>query len=659
MKHGQAVTRGQKESSEPLHFKAGADRKGNSMIIRELRRHGNQLKNHKGNFQSEKIPFRKVYIAACVICTPLHSPAFSQVTQPRINQELIDRFSVERKTGRFALRTSDQIKIGSSEESSLAVSYGPVDGSDFQQSGIPRMAFNQIRKEGTLNYYDYLSIEFNEVNETFRRNTGSSDAFVTQYPTGSTLIVSGDHYIFTDKFGIVIDFSPNERVVTYPDGREIRFMGTSASISFEDRDRPYRSAKNNFGYMLKFTGSSSHIDIQAVNLAVDYCDLTSSTYCSGLTQTRQASANTSAGERVLTDAGGGITRYTFHQLYAFDYERICYVTDYISQCPDPPSWYRWYPVTVTLPGFSSPNYTISHVKKGDIHDDIFVSSVQMGSLLASYNTTKSKFGSWGSNPYNLAFYIDTQMKIGEQLIGNSRAIRPVPEWGSARRALISWTDDLGRQTGYSRDERMEISGETLPEGNNVQIYYDIRNNVSKRVVSPKPGSTLGQEITYLTYPSTCSPSTLAYCNKPTSVTDPNGNMTEYEYNSRGQIEVETRPAPTAGAPRPKKVYTYTPRTAYIKDAAGNIVAAGPAISLPTQMVVCDTTSTCTGGANDILTQYDYGPLSGANNLNLRGVAVTAMGSSGLLETHRTCYKYNYFGEKIAETKPNAGLASCS
>jgi len=123
--------------------------------------------------------------------------------------------------------------------------------------------------------------------------------------------------------------------------------------------------------------------------------------------------------------------------------------------------------------------------------------------------------------------------------------------------------------------------------------------------------------------------------------------------------VETRPAPTVGAPRPKKVYTYALRTAYIKDATGNIVVAGPAISMLTQMVVCDTTSACTGGANDIVTQYDYGPSAGANNLNLRGMAVTAMGSSGFLETHRTCYKYNYFDEKIAETKPNAGLASCS
>jgi len=472
----------------------------------------------------------RLLLAGAVSAILTASPALAQVTQPRINQELVDRFSVERKTGRFALRTSDQIRIGGSEESSLAVSYGPVDGSDFQQSGIPRLVYNQIRKEGTLSYYDYFFVEFNGISDTFRRNTGGSDPLINQYPTGSTLEVSGNHYIFTDKFGVVIDFGPNERVVTYPDGRETRFVGTSASVSFEGKDQTYRSAKNNFGYMLKFTGSGLHIDIQAVNLAVDYCDLANSIACSGLTETRQASITATTGERVLTDAGGGITKYTFQQINAFEYERICYVSDYIVQCPDPPSWYRWYPVTVTLPGFTSPSYTISHVKKGDVHDDIFVSSVQMGSLIGTYNTTKSKFGSWGSNPYNLAYYIDTQVTVGGQSIGNSRAIRPLPEWGSARRALISLTDGLGRQTSYSRDDRMEVAGETLPEGNNVQLYYDSRNNVTERVVSPKAGSGLGQQITHLTYPATCSPSALAYCNKPISVTDPKGNTTDYEYN---------------------------------------------------------------------------------------------------------------------------------
>ena len=53
------------------------------------------------------------------------------------------------------------------------------------------------------------------------------------------------------------------------------------------------------------------------------------------------------------------------------------------------------------------------------------------------------------------------------------------------------------------------------------------------------------------------------------------------------------------------------------------------------------------------TTYDYGPTSGANNLFLRGMSVTADGV-----THRTCYAYDIYGNRVGETFPRAGLSSC-
>ncbi|MGY4399183.1 hypothetical protein ACVWZA_004396 [Sphingomonas sp. UYAg733] len=597
------------------------------------------------------------YFVVLTLAMLLTGPARGQVTQPRIVQKVVDDFMVERKTGRFSLSATDQIRIGGADEVALSVSYGPVDGSDFQQNGIPRLSYNQIRKEGSLNYYDYYTVEYNGIGDTFRKDTGTTAPLTSQYSTGSTLVSSGGHYLFTDKFGIQIDFGTDTNV-TYPDGRQVRFVGLSTSMSFEDKDRTKRSIVNNFGYMLKFINSGLHLDIQAINLSKNYCDLTSAISCAGLLQTRKASVDSLGGIRIVSDADGGVTKYTFQQMYAFDYERICITLQNGSQCPDPPSWYRWYPTSVALPDSSAPVYSITYEKKGDVHDDIFVKSVQKGDILASYFTVKNKYGSWGSNPYNLAFYLTTWVTISGQQNNYTRAVRPIPEWGSARRALMYSGDGLGRETTFSRNQLQEVSGTTYPEGNGEMLQYDSRYNVIARVVSAKPASGLPQQVTQYTYPPSCSASTQAYCNKPMTMVDPKGGTSNYSYNLRGQILEEIAPAPSVGAPRLKKVYTYELRTAFVLDASANLVPAGPPISLPVKIVTCDTTSACAGGGTDTVAQYDYGPPTGVNNLNLRGVSVTALDASGIARTHLTCYSYNYFGEKISETRPNAGLAAC-
>ncbi|MEP2987347.1 MAG: hypothetical protein ABJL11_17725, partial [Parasphingorhabdus sp.] len=73
---------------------------------------------------------------------------------------------------------------------------------------------------------------------------------------------------------------------------------------------------------------------------------------------------------------------------------------------------------------------------------------------------------------------------------------------------------------------------------------------------------------------------------------------------------------------------------------------------------CKTTaasgSGCVGGAADeVITAYDYGPTSGPNNLLLRG---TVADSGGL--NLRTCYKYDQYGRKIAETQPLGTGSTC-
>ena len=70
-------------------------------------------------------------------------------------------------------------------------------------------------------------------------------------------------------------------------------------------------------------------------------------------------------------------------------------------------------------------------------------------------------------------------------------------------------------------------------------------------------------------------------------------------------------------------------------------------------------ASCAGGATDeVVTAFEYGPDSGPNNLLLRGIAVTGVNSAGVIETQRTCYGYDDYGNKISETSPLANLSVC-
>ena len=186
--------------------------------------------------------------------------------------------------------------------------------------------------------------------------------------------------------------------------------------------------------------------------------------------------------------------------------------------------------------------------------------------------------------------------------------------------------------------------------------YDARYNVTSIKRNGAVIQTAG-------YPSTCD--SRKTCNQATWVKDANGNQTDYEYDpNSGQITRMRMPADRNGI-RPETRYTYDPKYAYYKDSTGAYQQAPSPIYLLTRERKCLTTATlgdgsgCAGGAVDeIVFDYDYGPSSGPNNLNLRGMAVTAY-VDGAVQVRRTCYAYDIYGNRIGETKPQAGLTSCT
>jgi len=164
-------------------------------------------------------------------------------------------------------------------------------------------------------------------------------------------------------------------------------------------------------------------------------------------------------------------------------------------------------------------------------------------------------------------------------------------------------------------------------------------------------------VTSATYPASCTSPKI--CNKPTSVTDARGAVTDFAYDAtHGGVLSEMGPAPVAGAARPLKLTTWVQRYAWIRNSSGVLVQAATPVWVKSTETKCQTaagssTATCDTGASQTVTTYEYGATGTGEALLVKGVAVASGGT-----TLRTCYQYDNYARKIAETKPNASLGVC-
>jgi len=205
-------------------------------------------------------------------------------------------------------------------------------------------------------------------------------------------------------------------------------------------------------------------------------------------------------------------------------------------------------------------------------------------------------------------------------------------------------------------EPTQLQSISYPEGNYDAFEYDARGNIITRRVGAKPGSGNPDLISRASFPTVCT--AIKSCNKLDYFIDANGNQTDHSYSpDHGGVLLEMGPADPSGI-RPVKRYAYVQRYAWFFNGSGGYVRGSAPIWLLATQKTCRTTATsgdgcASGPADEVVTAYEYGPDAGPNNLFLRGVAITADGT-----TQRTCYSYDYSGNKISETKPRAGLGSC-
>jgi YD repeat-containing protein len=554
-------------------------------------------------------------------------------------EPVVDAYGVDRKTGKYSMKPQTIISIGG--ENGLSLTYSDSGGSS--------LISNYFRKIYWLSTIDgpnvYVTIQYGGVSETFFRDV-STNTFTSEYKTGSSLDQTLGYLRYIDRLGVEIHFQSDRTRVVYPDGREVTSFGVDESPT---------AVVDNLGNMLKLSGGGTSIHAQAVNRSVDYCDPLGTSPCTGLAAQRSASSviATSTGLRTLTDAAGGATVYRMYWNDSPSVEANCTVILGSVGCDPAQAGFQYYLYGITFPGSATENITIDYGPgPWPTQDFVRVRSVTINGDRVDYSSYNEGINVPPEAPYR-PYLLHVDASINGQNLYRSMALVNNGGFGNTMRTMAYLRDTQNRFINFGSNAAGEIASAQYPEGNTLGGTYstDGRNNLL---------TTFNGNLAYTrSYPASCTSTTRRSCNLPLTITDPNGGVTDFTYNARGQVLTETQPAPTSGAVRPKITNTYTERTAIIRDASGSLVAAGPSISLLTKSSTCRTQSTCAGTTDEIVTDYDYGPTTGINTLLLRGVAVTAVNAAGQMETRRTCYTYNYFGERVSETAPAANLASCS
>jgi YD repeat-containing protein len=215
---------------------------------------------------------------------------------------------------------------------------------------------------------------------------------------------------------------------------------------------------------------------------------------------------------------------------------------------------------------------------------------------------------------------------------------------------------LPNGTGYSYAG--DLTGRIVSYSNGqsatFDYQYDSRGNITNETRTPPGSSGVPALVTAAAYVSSCG--NIVTCNKPTSVTDPRGNVTQYSYDPvHGGVLTVTPPADANGV-TPQTRYVYAQLSAQVRNSSNALVAASP-IWVLVQESRCKTGAAtgagCAVPGDEVRKTYQYGPASGPQDLFLHGIVDDATG----LGT-RVCFSYDLNGNRVSETKPNAQLAAC-
>lgn len=231
---------------------------------------------------------------------------------------------------------------------------------------------------------------------------------------------------------------------------------------------------------------------------------------------------------------------------------------------------------------------------------------------------------------------------------NASGINPV---------LTSYKDMNGNTTQYQwSSPDTHLTRIDHSDGNYETYRYDQRYNILQKTYYPKPGSALSPLSETAGYDATCN--NQSTCNQPNYHIDRNGNRTDFTYTSFGSVASMMSPSATSGGVRRLKLFHFVQKSAFIKNAAGQLVSTGIPLWVPSDSVDCQTvaggtTPVCDTAAPILTATFTYGADGTPDNTLVKGVTVSDGQSNRL-----TCFTYDKWRHKVSETSPNAALGSC-
>jgi len=531
----------------------------------------------------------------------LTAPAFAQISpglKPPPPMQKTDENDVDLQTGKLA-KVLASISIGQGQRGSLGFDWSTDNSRQWPIWGYVQTTFLQRYPFGPID--THYSVTIGSFSETFTQLGGSGpitqdqgspstfDGTTYTAPDGTVAVFPTSFIEGYDSNNYAIYDSPVASL-TYPTGEKLTYYWSTTWNSAN-----LTAATSNLGYQLRLTWSGNQVTSAVVfNMNSENCDPTAAS-CT-LVGTWPSLSWDAVNNRVVDNTG------------------------------------RWVGYTTD----SSGNQVITYPSGRTI--------------------------TFGANGYNDGRGTSTYQVTKSYTTTVVMARYPENAWGGPSR-VVQWSNGLitadtvydgtgaSLATTYGYDSQHRMTSITNPDGSKLQYTYDARGNATQLSQISSTAGTPANLVTTAVYPSVCS--NIKTCNKPTSVTDPRGNTTDYTYDANsGAVATVTAPAPTTGAVRPQTRYGYTQLAANYRNGSGTLVSGSPVWKL-TSTSACQTQTSCAGSADEVKTSTTYDP-----NQALLPVSVSRGSGDGSL-TATTSVTLTANGDVKTVDGPLAGSADVS
>ena len=568
-------------------------------------------------FSSARLSRAALLGTSAVFLVTAGASAQNIATSPPPVRSSVDSNGVDLVSGALIVSTP-QLSIGQGEG---ALAYTR----DLTGSGWVDNTIGTINVNGSA-----ITVSFGGASDSF---TLSGGVYSNAVGGGSTLTYSATNqqYTYTTAAGVVVVFnatlpaySPSYAnggrpiTATYPDGLVVTYTYQTVTVLGTSAAR-LQSVNNNLGYQLKFTYANNSpatvsdlvawttiSTVSGVNNAIEYCSPSANSCTfSHAWPTVTYAANAGPPSTVtVTDPIGNQSIFTYNS-------------------------------SGQLAGIQRPGTTINNI-------GVYYSSGKVYSVSNSAKVVGPKGAGPGYWYYGFSTVSGVETTTVLDPLNNTRTVVSSTTTG----LVTSDTDALNRKTSYLYDSYGRLTQTTFPEGNYVVYTYDARGNIKTTTTHPSSGS--GTIVTQASFDTTCTQ--LSKCNKPNTSTDADNNITTYAYSpTTGQLTSVTGPPPITGAVAPKTQFTYSNLYPWYIQSSGGGVTQGPiAVSTLTSASTCQTTASCSGTSDQVLTTLVYGTTGVANNLGATSVT-TASGAGTPSET--SSQTYDNYGNVVTTTGP--------